>query len=45
MRGKKKKSHNANIVMMVFGDQERREVMSMTDSALQCSVNNIGEEQ
>lgn len=29
------------MVMMVFGDQERREVMSMTDSALQCSVNNI----
>lgn len=33
------------MVMMVFGDEERREVMSMTDSALQCSVNNIGEEQ
>lgn len=32
-------------MVMVFGDQERREVMSRINSALQCSVNIIGEEQ
>lgn len=29
------------MVMMIFGDGERREVMSRTNSALQCSGNNM----